>query len=84
MKWLFIQQIINFFEIQNIGSKNIHICNPKYFSKKGCIGQSYAGMTFDQLFTQPDFEAKNLTLVNCVICDVVHSQLNSENPYIYQ
>ena len=39
-------------------------------------------MIFVQFFTHPDFQAKNLTPVNSVICDISHSRLNLVNAYI--
>ena len=39
-------------------------------------------MIFVQLYTHPGFQAENFTLENCVICDIVHSRLNSVNAYI--
>ena len=39
-------------------------------------------MIFVQLFTHPDFQAKYFTPVNGVICDIVHSPLNSVNMYL--
>ena len=39
-------------------------------------------MIFVQLFTHPDFQAKNFTPVKSIICDIFYSQLNSVNAYI--
>ena len=43
---------------------------------------AWPDMIFVQLFTHPDFQAKNFTPVNGVNWDIVHSPLSSVNTYL--